>query len=275
MTTTLDTTTDNNLLFVDFKNVWLAYNDELLEKNEFAVEDICLSTKDGEFIAIVGPSGCGKSTFMKLATGLKMPSKGTIHIGGQNVTGPLKIVGMAFQAPTLLPWRTTIDNVLLPLEIVEPYRSQFKSKRGEFVERAKKLLATVGLQGYEDKFPWELSGGMQQRASICRALIHEPKMLLLDEPFGALDAFTREELWNVLRDLWTLQKFNVILVTHDLREAVYLADTVYVMSKRPGRLVARREIDLPRPRDLEITYTPKFTELVHEMRAKIGAVRNS
>jgi NitT/TauT family transport system ATP-binding protein len=275
MTTTLNTSAKTDELFVDFKNVWLAYNEELLEKNEFAVEDICLSTKDGEFIAIVGPSGCGKSTFMKLATGLKMPSKGTIHIGGQNVTGPLKIVGMAFQAPTLLPWRTTIDNVLLPLEIVEPYRSQFKAKRGEFVERAKKLLATVGLQGYEDKFPWELSGGMQQRASICRALIHEPKMLLLDEPFGALDAFTREELWNVLRDLWTLQKFNVILVTHDLREAVYLADTVYVMSKRPGRLVARREIDLPRPRDLEITYTPKFTELVHEMRAKIGAVRNS
>jgi NitT/TauT family transport system ATP-binding protein len=265
----------SDALFVDFKNVWLAYNDELLAKNEFAVEDICLSTKDGEFIAIVGPSGCGKSTFMKLATGLKMPSKGTIHIGGENVTGPIKIVGMAFQAPTLLPWRTTIDNVLLPLEIVEPYRSQFKSKRGEFVERAKRLLATVGLQGYEDKFPWELSGGMQQRASICRALIHEPKMLLLDEPFGALDAFTREELWNVLRDLWTVQKFNVILVTHDLRETVYLADTVYVMSKRPGRLVARREIDLPRPRDLEITYTPKFTELVQEMRAKIGAVRNS
>jgi NitT/TauT family transport system ATP-binding protein len=275
MTTTTQTTTGKDALFVDFQNVWLAYNDELLEKNEFAVEDICLSTKDGEFIAIVGPSGCGKSTFMKLATGLKMPSKGTIHIGGQSVTGPLKIVGMAFQAPTLLPWRTTIDNVLLPLEIVEPYRSQFKSKRAEFVERAKRLLATVGLQGYEDKFPWELSGGMQQRASICRALIHEPKMLLLDEPFGALDAFTREELWNVLRDLWTIQKFNVILVTHDLREAVYLADTVYVMSKRPGRLVARREIDLPRPRDLEITYTPKFTDLVYEMRAKIGAVRNS
>jgi NitT/TauT family transport system ATP-binding protein len=274
MTTSAENTS-NSPNFVDFKNVWLAYNDELLEKNEFAVEDICLSTKDGEFIAIVGPSGCGKSTFMKLATGLKMPSKGTIHIGGQSVTGPLKIVGMAFQAPTLLPWRTTIDNVLLPLEIVEPYRSQFKAKRGEFIERAKKLLATVGLQGYEDKFPWELSGGMQQRASICRALIHEPKMLLLDEPFGALDAFTREELWNVLRDLWTLQKFNVILVTHDLREAVYLADTVYVMSKRPGRLVARREIDLPRPRDLDITYTPKFTELVYEMRAKIGAVRNS
>jgi NitT/TauT family transport system ATP-binding protein len=261
--------------FVDFRQVWLAYNDELLASNDFAIEDITVSTKAGEFIAIVGPSGCGKSTFMKLATGLKMPSRGTVHIDGQPVTGPLKIVGMAFQAPTLLPWRTTIDNVLLPLEIVEPYRSQFKARRAEFVERARKLLATVGLQGYEDKFPWQLSGGMQQRASICRALIHEPRMLLLDEPFGALDAFTREELWNVLRDLWTAQRFNVILVTHDLREAAYLADTVYVMSKRPGRILARREIDLPRPRDLDITYTEPFTALVHELRSRIGEIRKS
>ena len=261
--------------FVDFQQVWLAYNDELLAAGDFAVEDITLNTQPGEFIAIVGPSGCGKSTFMKLATGLKMPTRGTIHIDGQPVTGPLKIVGMAFQAPTLLPWRTTIDNVLLPLEIVEPYRSQYKARRAEYVERARRLLATVGLQGYEDKYPWQLSGGMQQRASICRALIHEPRMLLLDEPFGALDAFTREELWNVLRDLWSVQRFNVILVTHDLREAVYLADTVYVMSKRPGRIVARRQIDLPRPRDLEITYTERFTELVHELRARIGKVRNS
>jgi NitT/TauT family transport system ATP-binding protein len=261
--------------FVDFKDVWLAYNDELLANNEYAVEDINLQTKDGEFIAIVGPSGCGKSTFMKLATGLKMPSKGTIHIGGEPVTGPIKIVGMAFQAPTLLPWRTTIDNVLLPLEIVEPYRTHFKVKKSEYIGRAKKLLATVGLSGYEDKFPWELSGGMQQRASICRALIHEPKMLLLDEPFGALDAFTREELWNVLRDLWTLQKFNVILVTHDLREAVYLADTVYVMSKRPGRLLEQKQITLPRPRGLDITYTEKFSEIVLQLRTRIGQVRNS
>ncbi|MBU6270080.1 MAG: ABC transporter ATP-binding protein [Betaproteobacteria bacterium] len=261
--------------FVDFRQVWLAYNDELLASNDFAVEDITVSTRAGEFIAIVGPSGCGKSTFMKLATGLKMPSRGTVHIDGQPVTGPLKIVGMAFQAPTLLPWRTTIDNVLLPLEIVEPYRSQFKARRAEFVERARRLLATVGLQGYEDKFPWQLSGGMQQRASICRALIHEPRMLLLDEPFGALDAFTREELWNVLRDLWTEQRFNVILVTHDLREAAYLADTVYVMSKRPGRILARREIDLPRPRDLDITYTDRFTALVHELRSRIGEIRKS
>ena len=261
--------------FVDFQNVWLAYNDELLAQNHFAVEDINLQVKQGEFIAIVGPSGCGKSTFMKLTTGLKRPSKGQILVDGMPVTGPLKISGMAFQAPSLLPWRTTLDNVLLPLEIVEPYRSQFKQRKAEFAERARKLLSTVGLAGYEDKFPWQLSGGMQQRASICRALIHEPKMLLLDEPFGALDAFTREELWCILRDLWTEQKFNVILVTHDLRESVFLADTVYVMSKSPGRFVVKKEIDLPRPRDLEITYTPEFTSIVHELRGHIGAIRKT
>ena len=267
--------TDTSDLFVDFSDVWLAYNNEFLAKKQFAVEAIDLKVKQGEFIAIVGPSGCGKSTFMKLATGLKMPSRGKIMIDGQPVTGPLKISGMAFQAPSLLPWRTTIDNVLLPLEIVEPYRSNFKAKRKEYVERARTLLESVGLAGYEDKFPWELSGGMQQRASICRALIHEPKMLLLDEPFGALDAFTREELWCILRDLWMVQKFNVILVTHDLRESVFLADTVYVMSKSPGRFVIKREIDLPRPRDLEITYTKEFTDIVHELRGHIGAIRKT
>ena len=261
--------------FVDFSDVWLAYNDELLKQNQFAVEAIDLKVRQGEFIAIVGPSGCGKSTFMKLATGLKMPSMGKIRIDQQPVTGPLKISGMAFQASSLLPWRTTVDNVLLPLEIVEPYRSNFKAKRKEYVERARTLLQKVGLGGYEDKFPWQLSGGMQQRASICRALIHEPKMLLLDEPFGALDAFTREELWCILRDLWTEQQFNVILVTHDLRESVFLADTVYVMSKSPGRFVVKREIDLPRPRDLEITYTREFTDIVHELRGHIGAMRHS
>ena len=261
--------------FIDFKDVWLAYNDELQAKGQYAVEAIDLKVQQGEFIAIVGPSGCGKSTFMKLATGLNKPSKGSIHIDQQPVTGPLKISGMAFQAPSLLPWRTTLDNVLLPLEIVEPYRSQFKQRRPEFEQRALALLDKVGLGGYGDKFPWQLSGGMQQRASICRALIHEPKMLLLDEPFGALDAFTREELWCILRDLWTEQRFNVILVTHDLRESVFLADTVYVMSKGPGRFVVRREIDLPRPRDLEITYTKEFTDVVHELRGHIGAIRKT
>ncbi len=261
--------------FVDFKNVWLAYNEELLAEGKFAVEDISLQVKRGEFIAIVGPSGCGKSTFMKLTTGLKMPSQGSIRIAGAPVTGPLKISGMAFQAPSLLPWRSTVDNVMLPLEIVEPYRSSFKAKRKEYEAKARALLQSVGLGGYEDKFPWQLSGGMQQRASICRALVHEPQMLLLDEPFGALDAFTREELWCTLRDLHAAQKFNVILVTHDLRESVFLADTVYVMSKSPGRIVVQRHIDLPRPRELEVTYTPAFTDIVHELRGHIGAIRQT
>ena len=269
-----DTSSSDNA-FVNFDGVWLAYNDDLLAQNIFAVEDINLKVKKGEFIAIVGPSGCGKSTFMKLTTGLKMPSMGKITIDGQPVNGPLKISGMAFQAPSLLPWRTTLDNVLLPLEIVEPFRSQFKDRRKEFEERAKKLLASVGLGGMEKKYPWELSGGMQQLASICRALIHEPKMLLLDEPFGALDAFTREELWCTLRDLWEAQRFNVILVTHDLRESVFLADTVYCMSKSPGRFVVRREIPIPRTRDLEVTYTPEFTDIVHELRGHIGAMRKA
>ena len=260
--------------FVEFQDVWLAYSEALQAQQQFAVEAINLTVRRGEFIAIVGPSGCGKSTFMKLSTGLRMPSRGSIRIDGQPVTGPLKISGMAFQASSLLPWRNTLDNVLLPLEIVEPYRSNFKTQRRAYEERARQLLHKVGLGGMEDKFPWQLSGGMQQRASICRALIHEPKMLLLDEPFGALDAFTREELWCTLRDLWTEQKFNVILVTHDLRESVFLADTVYVMSKSPGRFVIRRNIDLPRPRDLEITYTPAFTDIVHELRGHIGAMRS-
>ena len=261
--------------FVDFSNVWLAYNEEFLARKQFAVEAIDLKVKQGEFIAIVGPSGCGKSTFMKLATGLKMPSIGKILINGQPVTGPLKISGMAFQAPSLLPWRTTLDNVLLPLEIVEPFRSNFKAKRKEYEARALQLLESVGLAGYGDKFPWQLSGGMQQRVSICRALVHEPKMLLLDEPFGALDAFTREELWCILRDLWAVKKFNVILVTHDLRESVFLADTVYVMSKSPGRFMVKKEIELPRPRDLEITYTKEFSDIVHELRGHIGAIRQT
>ncbi len=257
--------------FVDFRNVDLAYDEE----GGNAIEDVTLSIGEGEFVAIVGPSGCGKSTFMKLVSGLRPPTKGAVLVAGREVAGPLKIVGMAFQNATLLPWRTTLDNVLLPLEIVQPYRASFKQKRAEYAERARALLKTVGLQGNEDKFPWQLSGGMQQRASICRALVHEPKLLLLDEPFAALDAFTREELWCVLRDLWAQQRFTVVLVTHDLREATFLADTVYVMSKRPGRILLRKEIDIPRPRDLEVTYTDAFTETVLELREHIGRIRKS
>ena len=261
------------MAILSFDNVSKSYGSGTARTE--VLKGIDLAVEEGEFLVILGFSGTGKTTLINLMAGLDRPTEGTVRFRGQPVTGPLKISGMAFQAPSLLPWRTTLDNVLLPLEIVEPHRSQFKQKRKEYEERASKLLASVGLGGMEKKFPWQLSGGMQQRASICRALIHEPKMLLLDEPFGALDAFTREELWCTLRDLQAAQKFNVILVTHDLRESVFLADTVYVMSKGPGRFVVKRHIDLPRPRDLEVTYTPEFSDIVYELRGHIGAMRKS
>ena len=236
--------------FVEFKDVWLAYNEELLQANHFAVEAIDLTVKRGEFIAIVGPSGCGKSTFMKLTTGLKMPSIGRITVDGERVTGPLKISGMAFQSSSLLPWRTTLDNVLLPLEIVEPHRSQFKKKRKEYEARAIALLAKVGLAGYERKFPWQLSGGMQQRASICRALIHEPKMLLLDEPFGALDALTRAHLQDSMMEIQATLGNTVIMITHDVDEAVLLSDRIVMMSNGPAANVGDIvTVNLPRPRN--------------------------
>jgi NitT/TauT family transport system ATP-binding protein len=238
-----------------------------------AVEDLSLSVAEGEFAAVVGPSGCGKSTLMKLATGLQFPFKGEVAVAGQQVTQPVKIAGMAFQAPTLLPWRTTLENLLLPLEIVEPHRSQLRRRKADYVARAEALLASVGLDGQGVKYPWELSGGMQQRTSLCRALIHEPQLLMLDEPFGALDAFTREELWGVIRDLHAARKITVVLVTHDLREAVFLADRVFVMSARPGRVLVERKIDIPRPRDLEVTFTSQFTDLVHELRGHIVRAR--
>ena len=238
-----------------------------------AVEGLTLSIEEGEFAAVVGPSGCGKSTLMKLATGLQFPFKGTVKVAGDPVTRPVKIAGMAFQAPTLLPWRSTLENLLLPLEIVEPHRSEIRRRRADYVARAKNLLTSVGLRDQGDKYPWELSGGMQQRTSLCRALIHEPKLLMLDEPFGALDAFTREELWCVIRDLHAVRKITVCLVTHDLREAVFLADRVFVMSARPGRILVERKIDLPRPRDLDVTFTQEFSDIVHEMRSHIVRAR--
>jgi NitT/TauT family transport system ATP-binding protein len=256
--------------FVQFQNVSLKYG----RSNDFAVEDISLEVANGEFIAIVGPSGCGKSTFMKLASGLRLPTVGRVLLDGKELKGPAQMVGMAFQASTLLPWRTTLENVFLPFEIVEPFRRDYHRNRQLYRDRARALIEAVGLEGFEDKLPRELSGGMQQRTSICRALVHEPRLLLLDEPFGALDAFTREELWCVLRDLWVEKKFTVVLVTHDLREAVFLADTVYVMSKRPGRILRANKVGLPQPRDLDVTYTPTFADTVHELRNYIGQTRH-
>jgi len=240
-----------------------------------ALQGTTLNVRRGEFAAVVGPSGCGKSSLMKLVTGLVPPDSGEIVIFGDKVRGPVKIAGMAFQNANLLPWRKVLDNVMLPLEIVRPHRGRFRQHKEEYREQGRALLKTVGLDGFADRFPWELSGGMQQRVSLCRSLIHEPALLMLDEPFAALDAFTREELWCVLRDLWQKLGFTVILVTHDLREAAFLADTIHVMSARPGRIVLSKPVDLPRPRDLDICFEPRFTEIVHELRAKIAEVRNA
>ena len=234
-----------------------------------AVGSITFDVQPGELVCIVGPSGCGKTTLLKCLSGLLPPTAGSVTLDGAEVTAPPKKMALVFQeyGRSLYPWLTVRDNVALPLKA----RGVPKSERLALVERA---IEEVGLGHALDTYPWQLSGGMQQRASICRALIHEPKMLLLDEPFGALDAFTREELWCILRDLWTEQRFNVILVTHDLRESVFLADTVYVMSKSPGRFVVRRDIELPRPRELELTYTKEFTDIVLELRSHIGAIRS-
>ncbi|MEQ9690951.1 MAG: ABC transporter ATP-binding protein [Bauldia litoralis] len=240
---------------------------------QLAVDNLTLAIEKGEFAAVVGPSGCGKSTLMKLATGLQFPQNGVVTVAGDIVEKPVKIAGMAFQAPTLLPWRTTLDNVLLPLEIVEPHRKRIRRDRAAYRERAEALLAQVGLDGAGDKFPWELSGGMQMRASLCRALVHEPQLLMLDEPFGALDAFTREELWCVIRDIHAASGVTIILVTHDLREAVFLADRIFVMSARPGHILVEKQIDFPRPRDLELTYAAPFQDMVHELRGHIVEAR--
>jgi NitT/TauT family transport system ATP-binding protein len=258
--------------FVEIDQVKLRYGGA---DGTLALQNASLSVGRGEFVAVVGPSGCGKSTLMRLVTGLWPASEGRVVVAGGGVDGPLSIAGMAFQNPTLLPWRNVMDNVMLPLEVVRPHRGRLRRERGAYESRARALLALVGLAGFEERFPWQLSGGMQQRVSLCRSLIHEPDLLMLDEPFGALDIFTREELWSVLQDVWLARRPTVILVTHDLREAAFLADRVCVMSARPGRILTSREIALPRPRTLATTYLPAFNELTHDLREYISDARDA
>jgi NitT/TauT family transport system ATP-binding protein len=227
----------------------------------------------GEFVALVGPSGCGKSTILKLVGGLLRPTSGEVKVGSgrEDVR-----IGMAFQNATLLPWLTILQNIMLPLKIVEPFRSEFRAKRkGEFRSRAEQLLRQVGLSGFGEKYPWQLSGGMLQRASLCRALIHTPSLLLLDEPFGALDQFTREELWSVLQQLWMVHRPTVLLVTHDLREAVCLATRVCIMRPRPGRIIEQTVVPFPRPRTLQMTYEPEFIEVIQRARMQIDEARTT
>jgi NitT/TauT family transport system ATP-binding protein len=255
---------------IDIDRVALRYGGDA---GTLAVQECSLAVEKGEFAALVGPSGCGKSSLLKIVAGLLPATSGGAKLGGKPVDGPQHGIGMAFQNATLLPWRTTLENVLLPLEVSRDHRATFRTMRKKHVERAMRLLGTVGLEGFADHAPYELSGGMQQRANLCRALIHDPEILLLDEPFAALDAFTREELWGVLQDLWAERRFTVILVTHDLREAVFLADTVHVVSKRPGRIVKTKRVEVPRPRTLEGTFAPAFVDIVHELREEISRVR--
>ncbi len=238
-----------------------------------ALDGISLSVPRGASIAFVGPSGCGKSTLLKLVSGLLPSTRGRVSVDGRPVTAPLKNVGMAFQNPVLLPWRTVLDNVMLPLEILKENRDKLATDRALWEARARELLRTVGLEGVEGKQPRELSGGMRQRASLCRALIHEPELLLLDEPFAALDAFTREEMWELYQTLRLQRKFTGVLVTHDLREAAFLAETVYVLSTQPGRIAHVHPVTLPFPRALAECYAPGATALIGHMREEIRTVR--
>ncbi|MEJ1990399.1 MAG: ABC transporter ATP-binding protein [Maritimibacter sp.] len=223
-----------------------------------------LSLNEGGFVAVVGPSGCGKSTLTRLVSGLMKPDEGRVMLHGEIVTGPRATVGMAFQNPVMLEWRTILANVMLPLEIVAN-----KMTRAEREERARYLLALVGLEGFEDKRPSELSGGMRQRASLCRALVHKPEVLILDEPFGALDAFTREDLWQTMHKVKEKEPFTGVLITHDLREAIFLADQVVVLSGRPARTQYVLDVPDTGPRDLEHLYTPEAAEMLAILRHQI------
>jgi NitT/TauT family transport system ATP-binding protein len=214
---------------------------------------------DGEFMAIVGPSGCGKSTLLKMVAGLLPASSGRISLNGVPVDGPPDNVGIVFQAPVLLAWRTVLDNVLLQIDMR-------KLARSDYLPKAKSLLAMTGLADFARKLPWQLSGGMQQRASICRALVHDPAVLLMDEPFGALDAMTREKMNLELQRIWSETRKTVLFITHSIPEAVFLADRVLVMSERPGRIAAIYDVALPRPRSLAMMGDPAFVSLTQTIR---------
>ena len=214
---------------------------------------------EGEFFVVVGPSGCGKSTLLKMLAGLLAPTTGEIRLEGKAIVAPHGDVGIVFQSPLLLPWRNVLKNVMLPVDMKRLPRAEYRA-------RAEQLLKMVGLAGFERKMPWQLSGGMQQRASICRALIHDPKIMLMDEPFGALDAMTRERMNVELQRIQRETGKTIFLITHSIPEAVFLADRVLVMTERPGAIAAIYEVPLPRPRSLDVMSDPVFTELVQRIR---------
>ena len=224
-----------------------------------ALKNVSFDVADGEFITVVGPSGCGKSTLLKILAGILRRTSGDVRLRDTPINGPSRDVGVVFQAPVLLPWRTVLQNVMLPVEIQGRDRVHFEA-------RARDYIKLVGLAGFERKYPNELSGGMQQRVGISRALVHEPAFLLMDEPFGALDAMTRESMNLELLRIWQESKKTVLLVTHSIPEAVFLADRVIVMSPRPGRISEILPIDLPRPRELEVINSAPFGRYVAAIR---------
>ena len=228
------------------------------------LDDLSLEIPEGAFCAVVGPSGCGKSTLTRLIAGLMKPDTGEVWLHGERVKGPRKTVGMAFQNPVMLEWRTILQNVILPLEIVAP-----AMPRRQKEDRARELLALVGLTGFEDKRPSELSGGMRQRASLCRAIVHKPDVLIMDEPFGALDAFTREDLWQTMHSLRAEEPFTALLITHDLRESIFLADEVIVLSGRPATAQYRMQVPGGTGRTLDDLYTPEAADRLNILRHQI------
>jgi NitT/TauT family transport system ATP-binding protein len=232
-------------------------------KPVLALRDASMRADRGEFVSIVGKSGCGKSTMLKVVAGLLDDYDGTATIAGDAVDGPRRDVGVMFQSPVLLPWRTALKNVIL-------LGSVAGRPRGELLRQARDLLRLTGLEGFEDKYPWELSGGMQQRVALSRALLGNPRLLLMDEPFGALDEFTRERLNLELLNVWEQFRPTVVLVTHKVEEAVLLSDRVVVMASSPGRVVAVEDISLPRPRGLDVISTAEFTHHVASIRKSLG-----
>ncbi|RGE16301.1 ABC transporter ATP-binding protein [Leucobacter sp. wl10] len=224
-----------------------------------ALDNVDLSISEGEFIALVGPSGCGKTTLLKIMAGLITSYDGSVTLGGSAVKGPTADVGVVFQQPTLLPWRTILENIMIPIEV-----QGLDKKAG--LNRARELMRTVGLEGFDTKYPKELSGGMQQRAGICRALVHDPKVLLMDEPFGALDAMTREFMNEELQRIWLQSGKTVVFVTHSIPEATFLADRVVVMTPRPGRIAEIVSVDIGRPRSLGDMATDAAGEKLERIR---------
>jgi NitT/TauT family transport system ATP-binding protein len=228
-----------------------------------ALDSVSFDVGHGEFVSVVGPSGCGKSTVLKMLAGIVPQSDGTIAIDGDRLVGPSEKVGIVFQSPVLLPWRTVYDNILLPIDVRREPRAGADA-------RARALVELVGLTGFEDRYPFELSGGMQQRVAICRSLITDPAILLMDEPFGALDAMTREHMNLELQRIWLEKRKTVLLITHSIPEAVFLSDRVIVMTSRPGTIDEIIGIDLPRPRELDITAEERFGGYAKRIRAKFG-----